>query len=49
MAKLRETDSVAYVRFASEYYKFENVGQMVEELKELDSRQKDVKDQAKLF
>ena len=49
MAKLRETDSVAYVRFASEYYKFENVGQFVEELKELDSRQKDVKDQAKLF
>ena len=49
MGKLRETDSVAYVRFASEYYKFESVGQMVEELKELDSRQKDVKDQAKLF
>lgn len=49
MAKLRPLDSVAYVRFASEYYQFENVGQFVEELKELDSQPKDVKDQAKLF
>lgn len=49
MAKLRDTDSVAYVRFASEYYKFENVGQFVEELKVLDERPRDVKDQARLF
>jgi len=49
MSKLRDTDSVAYVRFASEYYKFENVGQFVEELRELDSRQRDIKDQARLF
>ncbi len=49
MAKLRPLDSVAYVRFASEYYQFENVGQFVEELQELDSQPKDVKDQAKLF
>lgn len=49
MAKLRDIDSVAYVRFASEYYKFENVGQFVEELRELDRRPKDVKDQARLF
>lgn len=49
MAKLRPLDSVAYVRFASEYYQFENVGQFVEELKVLDAQPKDVKDQAKLF
>ena len=49
MAKLRPLDSVAYVRFASEYYQFENVGQFVEELKGLAAQPKDVKDQAKLF
>jgi len=49
MAKLAAIDKVAYVRFASEYYRFENVGQFVEELRELDRRPRDVKDQAKLF
>lgn len=49
MAKLATIDKVAYVRFASEYYRFENVGQFVEELRELDRRPRDVKDQAKLF
>ena len=47
--KLRALDEIAYVRFASEYYQFQNVGQVIEELKSLDSRPKDVKDQAKLF
>ena len=49
MKKLGPLDKVAYVRFASEYYKFENVGQFVEELQQLDARPKDLKDQAKLF
>jgi transcriptional repressor NrdR len=49
MQKLAPLDKVAHVRFASEYYQFENVGQFVEELKELDSRPREVKDQAKLF
>lgn len=49
MHKLANLDKVAYVRFASEYYQFENVGQFVEELKELDARPKDIKDQARLF
>ena len=49
MHKLGTMDKVAYVRFASEYYQFQNVGQFVEELKELDSRPREVKDQAKLF
>ena len=49
MQKLATLDKVAYVRFASEYYQFENVGQFVDELRELDSRAQEVKDQAKLF
>jgi transcriptional repressor NrdR len=49
MRKLATLDKVAYVRFASEYYQFESVGQFVQELKELDARPKEVKDQAKLF
>jgi transcriptional repressor NrdR len=49
MQKLASLDKVAYVRFASEYYQFENVGQFVDELRELDSRAQEVKDQAKLF
>lgn len=49
MQKLGALDKVAYVRFASEYYQFQNVGEFVEELKELDARPRDVKDQAKLF
>lgn len=49
MARLRELDEVAYVRFASEYFQFQNVGQLVEELRGLDGRVRDVKDQTKLF
>lgn len=49
MQKLAPLDKVAYVRFASEYYKFENVGQFVQELQQLDERPKDLKDQARLF
>jgi transcriptional repressor NrdR len=49
MARLRDLDEVAYVRYASEYYQFQNVGQFVEELKGLDGRIKDVKDQQRLF
>jgi len=49
MQKLAALDQVAYVRFASEYYQFQNVGQLVNELKELDSRPREMKDQAKLF
>ena len=49
MARLRDLDEVAYVRFASEYYQFQNVGQIVDELKDLSSRPREVKDQQKLF
>lgn len=49
MARLRQLDEVAYVRFASEHYQFRNVGEFVEELKHLDGRIRDVKDQQQLF
>lgn len=49
MARLRQLDEVAYVRFASEHYQFRNVGEFVEELKHLDGRIRDVKDQQPLF
>ena len=49
MAKLKELDPVAYVRFASEYYKYKSIAEFVEELRELDQRVKDVKDQQRLF
>lgn len=49
MAKLKALDPIAYVRFASEYYKYKSVGDFVEELRELDERVNDVKDQQKLF
>ncbi len=49
MGKLKELDPIAYVRFASEYYKYKSVGDFVQELRELDGRVNDVKDQQKLF
>jgi transcriptional repressor NrdR len=49
MQKLGTLDNIAYVRFASEYYQFQNVGQLMEELKDLDNRPREMKDQAKLF
>lgn len=47
--KLKDLDEIAYVRFASEYYQFRNVGDILSQLEELNSRVKDVKDQQKLF
>lgn len=49
--KLKTLDEIAYVRFASEYYRFENAGQLLDELRELGvgARPRDVKDQQKLF
>lgn len=47
--KLRDLDEIAYVRFASEYYQFKNVGDILIQLEELSNRVKDVKDQQPLF
>lgn len=49
MAKLRDVDEVAYIRFASEYLKFKNVDDIMSQLEALNNRVKDVKEQQKLF
>jgi transcriptional repressor NrdR len=49
MAKLRDMDEVAYIRFASEYYKFRSVDELKQTLELLDGRVKDSKEQGKLF
>jgi len=48
-SRLRDLDEIAYVRFASEYYQFRNVGDIMSQLEELNFRVRDVKNQAKLF
>lgn len=47
--RLKDLDEIAYVRFASEYYQFRNVGDIMRQLEELNQRVRDVKDQQKLF
>jgi transcriptional repressor NrdR len=47
--KLHMLDDIAYVRFASEYYQFRNVGDILAQLEELNSRVRDVKNQQRLF
>lgn len=49
MAKLRDLDEVAYIRFASEYHQFKTVDDIMDELKALTSKPKDVKNQQGLF
>lgn len=49
MARLRNLDEISYVRYASEYYQFQNVGEFERELKELQQRPREVKDQQRLF
>lgn len=47
--RLRDLDDIAYVRFASEYYQFKNVSDIMSQLQELADRVRDVKDQQPLF
>lgn len=49
MSRLRGLDEVAYIRFASEYYQFESVGQLAAEIEQLKERPAEVKDQQRLF
>ncbi len=49
MVKLRDVDEVAYIRFASEYYKFKSVDELKQQLELLDGHIKDAKDQGHLF
>lgn len=47
--RLKDLDEIAYVRFASEYFQFRNVGEIMQQLEELSLRVKDVKEQQKMF
>ncbi len=47
--RLRGLDEIAYVRFASEYYNFRNVDDIMKQLEELNARIKDVPDQQHMF
>jgi len=47
--RLRDLDDIAYVRFASEYYQFRSVGDILDELQQISDRVRDVKDQQRLF
>jgi transcriptional repressor NrdR len=49
MARLREVDEVAYIRFASEYHQFMSVTDMQKELDLLKTRPRPVRDQRALF
>jgi transcriptional repressor NrdR len=49
MQRLKDLDEVAYVRFASEHYQFNSVGDMRRHAEELEARVKDVKNQQRLF
>ena len=49
MDRLRGLDEVAYIRYASEYYRFADTGELLQELQELKSVSRDVKDQGRLF
>lgn len=47
--RLRGVDEIAYVRFASEYYQFRSVGDIMQQLEELNARVRDVPNQQPLF
>ena len=49
MAKLRDLDDVAYIRYASEHHQFKSVDDLRAELDALEQRTRDVKDQQPLF
>ena len=49
MQRLKDLDEVAYVRFASEHYQFNSVGEMRRHAEELEARVRDVKNQQRLF
>jgi transcriptional repressor NrdR len=49
MARLRDLDEVAYIRFASEYYRFRNMGELRQHVEEIASRPRDDKGQQRLF
>lgn len=49
MDKLHEIDPVAYVRYVSVYRQFEDVGEFIREIQELEKRSRHGKDHPRLF
>lgn len=49
MARLREIDAVAYIRFASEHLQMATIEELKQELEELTARPRGVRDQQALF
>jgi transcriptional repressor NrdR len=49
MRKLEAIDHVAYVRYASVYRQFEDVGEFIDEIKSLDRRRAIADEQEELF
>ena len=47
--KLRKVDQVAYVRFASVYHKFSDVGEFVDEIRNIQDHPREHESQQKLF
>ncbi|TVQ30579.1 MAG: transcriptional repressor NrdR [Phycisphaeraceae bacterium] len=48
-ARLRDLDEIAYIRFASEHEQFRSVSDIMDTVRQLSERVRDVKDQQKLF
>lgn len=48
-AKLREIDEIAYIRYASEYYRFGTLEEFFQELRQLRDRPRDLPNQQELF
>lgn len=48
-SRLRDLDEIAFVRFASEYYQFKNVGDIMRQLEDLSARIRDVPGQQSLL
>ena len=48
-ARLREIDEIAYIRYASEYYRFGTLDEFVEELSQLKARPRNMPNQQGLF
>ena len=46
---LREIDEIAYIRYASEYYDFQNLDDLADEMTELRSRPRNLPNQTELF
>ena len=49
MSRLRDLDQIAYVRYASVYHEFQDLGQFIDEVQGVMDRDKDQRGQAQLF